>query len=137
MNTQKELHEPVIRKISFQLWNRCSIQSTTTGAMAAPIDEPLSNSATAQPRSLRGNHSLTALVAPGQLADSPNPSKKRNEISDLNPTVSDVSAATIEYHVTLVISPTRVPTRSRNLPDAICPTPYARRKAISTQANFV
>ena len=51
--------------------------STSAGATAAPIDEPLSNSATAQPRSRRGNHSETAFVAPGQFAASPAPSRKR------------------------------------------------------------
>ena len=35
--------------------------------MAAPIDDPLSKSATAHPLSRLGNHSETALVAAGQL----------------------------------------------------------------------
>ena len=35
--------------------------------MAPPIDEPLSNRAVAKLRSRLGNHSETALVAPGQL----------------------------------------------------------------------
>ena len=42
------------------------------------MDDPLSNSAVAKARSRFGNHSETALVAAGQLADSPAPSKKRN-----------------------------------------------------------
>jgi len=37
------------------------------GARAAPMAEPLSNRATAQPRSRSGNHSPTALVAPSVL----------------------------------------------------------------------
>ena len=41
------------------------------GATAPPIAEPLSNNATAMPRSLAVNHSETALVAPGQFAASP------------------------------------------------------------------
>ena len=44
---------------------------------AAPIEDPLSKSATAQPRSRRGNHSETAFVAAGQFAASPAPSRKR------------------------------------------------------------
>ena len=58
-----------------EAWNS---HSTRTGAIAAPTDDPLSNSATAQPLSRRGNHSETAFVAPGQLAASPAPSRKRN-----------------------------------------------------------
>src|ERR1700682_1040901 len=48
------------------------------GATAPPTDEPLSYNAVASPRSRFGNHSETALLAPGQLADSPAPSRKRN-----------------------------------------------------------
>src|SRR5215472_16194710 len=44
--------------------------NTRNGATALPIDDPLSNSAVANPRSRFGNHSETAFVAPGQLADS-------------------------------------------------------------------
>src|ERR1700680_1338174 len=47
------------------------------GATAPPIEEPLSNSAVASARSRFGNHSETAFVAAGQLADSPAPNKKR------------------------------------------------------------
>ena len=64
--------------------------------MAPPIDEPLSNSATAHPLSRFGNHSETALVAPGQLADSPRPSRKRNAAKLRKPVASDVSIAAIE-----------------------------------------
>jgi hypothetical protein len=51
---------------------------TTNSATAPPIEEPLSNSAVARPRPCFGNHSETALVAPGQSQDSPSPRKKRN-----------------------------------------------------------
>ena len=44
--------------------------------MAAPTDEPLSKSATAQPRSRRGNHSETAFVAAGQFAGLPRPEQE-------------------------------------------------------------
>ena len=47
--------------------------------MAPPTDEPLSKSAVANPRSLFGNHSETALVAAGQFADSPAPSRNRKK----------------------------------------------------------
>ncbi len=66
------------------------------GARAAPIDEPLSNSATAQPLSRRGNHSATAFVAPGQFADSPRPKRKRKAAKLRSPLPSDDSMADAE-----------------------------------------
>src|SRR5690349_12639446 len=97
-------------------------QRTSSGARAAPIDEPLSNSATAQPLSRRGNHSDTALVAPGQLAASPAPSRNRNAANDFRPTANDVSIAAMEYQSTATDRPVRVPTRSSHLPASVWPT---------------
>ena len=101
-----------------KLWNS---HSTRTGAIAAPTDDPLSNSATAQPLSRRGNHSETAFVAPGQLAASPAPSRKRNAANDFKPTASEVSIAATEYQSTANDSPVRVPTRSSHLPATVWP----------------
>src|ERR1700693_5202541 len=82
------------------------------GAPAPPTEEPLSYSAAASPRSRFGNHSETALLAPGQLADSPAPSRNRNMAKLETPRASDVSSETIEYQVTLIVRPRLVPTRS-------------------------
>ena len=79
-----------------QLPNAWYSESTSNGAMAAPTDEPLSNSATAQPLSRRGNHSDTALVAPGQFAASPSPSRKRKPQKLRRPMANDVSIAATE-----------------------------------------
>src|SRR5579859_4622907 len=68
-------------------------QYARKGATAPPIAEPLSNSATARPLSVRGNHSATALVAPGQLADSPAPNRKRKPHRLRKPAAVDVSIA--------------------------------------------
>src|ERR1700674_145920 len=92
------------------------------GAIAPPTDEPLSYSAAASPRSRFGNHSETALLAPGQLADSPAPSRKRNRAKLERPLASEVKRETIEYHVTLMVRPRRVPTRSISRPHTVCPT---------------
>src|SRR5712692_2982088 len=73
---------------------------TSATAIAAPKDDPLSKSATAQPRSRRGNHSATALVAPGQFAASPTPSRNRSAQKLRRPPASDVSIAAIEYQST-------------------------------------
>src|SRR5260370_42694297 len=91
------------------------------GAMAPPTDEPLSYNAAASPRSRSGNHSETALQAPGQLADSPAPSRKRNRAKLEMPLASEVKRETIEYQVTLMVSPRRVPTRSISRPHTPCP----------------
>src|ERR1700746_2671802 len=103
----------------------------TKGAMAPPIEEPLSNSALAKARSCLGNHSDTALVAPGQLADSPAPSRNRKAAKLRKPVASEVAIEINEYHKTEMLSPRRVPTRSMNLPHAVWPTAYAMRKLIS------
>src|SRR4026208_746597 len=94
---------------------------TSNGAIAPPIDEPLSKSATAQPRSFLGNHSETAFVAAGQLADSPAPSRKRKHAKLRNPTARDVNMAAMEYQITVIVRPLRVPMRSIKRPATVCP----------------
>src|SRR5215470_19043867 len=101
------------------------------GAIAPPIDEPLSNNAVANPRSPFGNHSDTALVAPGQLADSPAARRKRIITKPLNPRTNGVAIETTEYQKTERLSPRLVPTRSISLPHIVWPTVYATRKLIS------
>src|SRR5579864_317868 len=91
------------------------------GATAPPIDEPLSNNAVARPRSVLGNHSETALVAAGQLADSPAPSKKRNPAKPAKPRANAVDMDTTEYHATLRLKPRRVPIRSIRRPKTVWP----------------
>ena len=61
----------------------------------------------------RGNHSETALVAPGQLPASPRPSANRNAAKLRSPVASDVAIAAIEYHTTARLRPARVPERDR------------------------
>ncbi len=97
-------------------------KSTSAGASIAPIDEPLSKRATARPRSRRGNHSETAFVAPGQLAASPAPSRKRKAQKLQRPLASEVRMATVEYHRTVTVRPLRVPSRSRMRPPTVCIT---------------
>src|SRR5206468_12685535 len=94
----------------------------TNGAIAPPMEEPLSNNAVASPRSRFGNHSETALVAAGQLADSPKPSRQRNPAKLFQPVASEVSIETTEYQMTELVSPRRVPTRSSNAPQSGRPT---------------
>src|SRR5262245_11163070 len=101
------------------------------GAIAPPMEDPLSKSAVASPRSRFGNHSDTALVAPGQFADSPAPSKKRNPAKLYQPLASEVSIETIEYQVTDSVNPRRVPIRSIKRPHRVCPSEYAIRNAIT------
>src|SRR6185436_12247098 len=99
---------------------------TSSGAIAPPIDEPLSKRATAHPRSRLGNHSLTALVAAGQLAASPAPSRKRSEQKLAKPLAQEVTVAIVEYQSTARVRPLRVPKRSRSRPETACITVYER-----------
>jgi hypothetical protein len=80
------------RQLPVALWT----DNTMNGASAAPIEEPLSNSATAHPLSRRGNHSATALVAPGQFADSPRPSRNLRPMKLRSPFPSDPNIADTE-----------------------------------------
>src|SRR5215469_8306605 len=107
---------------------------TTSGAIAPPTDEPLSKKAVASPRSCFGNHSETALVAAGQLADSDAPSKKRKPQKLKKPLAAAVATDTSEYETTLRLSPRRVPSRSISLPRTVWPIVYATRKAITIAA---
>src|SRR2546425_12172095 len=80
--SHRKPREPTTTKAGRQSPKRPRRNTTSTGATAAPTEEPLSKSATAQPRSRRGNHSETAFVAAGQLAASPAPSRKRKKRSE-------------------------------------------------------
>src|SRR4051812_31891337 len=105
------------------------------GAIAPPIADPLSNSATAQPRSDFGNHSETVLVAPGQLAASPDPRRKRKNMKLLRPTAIEVIAAATEYQETASIKPRLVPSQSSTRPATVCITAYAMRNEITIRAQ--
>src|SRR5580765_3487900 len=109
--------------------------STIHGASAPPMDDPLSNRATAHPDSRLGNHSETAFVAPGQLPASPRPSAKRNAAKLRRPEAIDVAIAATEYHNTERLRPVRVPSRSIVRPAIVCPIAYATRNAMSTFAK--
>src|SRR5256886_9036179 len=91
------------------------------GAIAPPTDDPLSYNAAASPRSRLGNHSETALLAPGQLADSPAPSRKRNRAKLESPLASEDIRETTEYHVTPMAGPRRVPAQTISPPHTGCP----------------
>jgi hypothetical protein len=87
------------------------------------------------PRSFAGNHSETALVAPGQFAASPAPSKNRNMQKLPRPLANDVSMAITEYHATARPRPRRVPSTSTRRPPMSCTTAYERRNAITINAK--
>src|SRR5580692_6718499 len=104
------------------------------GAIAPPMDEPLSNKAVANPRSCLGNHSDTAFVAAGQLPDSAAPKKKRKPRKEKKPRARGVSKETREYHATVMVKPRLVPTRSIRRPQRVWPMEYAARKAMTMAA---
>ena len=90
--------------------------------MAPPSELPLSNSAVANARSWRGNHSATTLVAAGQLPDSPAPRRNRNPAKLQKPEASEVSIDTSEYQATVSVRPRREPMRSISRPQADWPS---------------
>jgi len=81
------------------------------------MEEPESKMPTARARSRLGNHSETALVAAGQLADSPRPSRKRKTQKPRSPVARGVAMATREYQATARERPRRVPRRSTMRPE--------------------
>src|SRR6267154_2232771 len=101
------------------------------GAMAPPMDDPLSKNAAASPRSRFGNHSDTAFVAPGQFADSPAPRRKRMKAKPKNPCANEVQIDAIEYQITENVSPRRLPILSMNRPQIDWPNEYATRNEIN------
>src|SRR5215469_5025591 len=104
---------------------------TRKGATAPPMDEPLSKNAVARARSRFGNHSETAFAAAGQFADSPAPTRKRQNPKLAKPLAKPVAIETTEYQVTAMVNPRRVPMRSINLPRTTCPIEYATRKVMT------
>src|SRR6266540_576557 len=54
-----------------------AIQGTRSGVTIAPVLVPALKIPVASARSFFGNHSATALIAPGKLADSPSPKRAR------------------------------------------------------------
>src|ERR1035437_6688982 len=99
--------------------------------MAPPTEDPLSNKATAQPRSDLGNHSETVLIAPGQFAASPEPSSNRKSMKLFSPTAAEVAAAASEYQLTVSKRPRRVPNQSNIRPATVCIKAKAPRKAMT------
>src|SRR6185437_14555297 len=111
------------------------MDNTIKGAIAPPTEDPLSKNAVASARSCFGNHSATALLAAGQLADSPSPSKKRNPMKLDSPLASGESTDTREYQATVNVRPRRVPNLSISRPSAVWPMAYAIRNAMTMYAE--
>src|SRR4051812_29832614 len=96
--------------------NRRGIHGITTAASAPPTLEPLSKIATAKPRSCAGNHSATALLAPGQFTPSPMPNRKRSAANDETEFAKPVAMLNSDHQTTAIASPSRVPVTSSAMP---------------------
>src|SRR5579862_547443 len=88
----------------------------TTAATAPPTLEPLSNIATASPRSSRGNQSATALLAPGQFKPSPRPSRNRKDANPNAEVANPLRLLISDQKTTASANPSRVPMASRRIP---------------------
>src|SRR3954452_3037038 len=95
---------------------RIVIQGIKTAASPPPTLEPLSNIATAKPRSPGGNHSATALLAPGQLTPSPMPRRKRSIANDATEWARLVAIPITDHQTTPTAKPIRVPIKSKASP---------------------
>src|SRR5213076_2596986 len=74
--SQKNPSEPVAMKAHCQP-HVSAIQGTRRGVIIAPVFVPALKIPVASARSFLGNHSATALMAPGKFADSATPSRAR------------------------------------------------------------
>src|ERR1700733_174154 len=104
--------------------NASAIHGIARAANAPPTLEPLSNMATARPRSSLGNHSATVLLAPGQLKPSPMPSRKRKAAKVKTVEAKPVNMLISDQKTTASASPRRVPTISRKIPPRSHVTAY-------------
>ena len=98
-----------------------AIQGTTSGVKTAPIFAPELNIPVASARSLRGNHSVTALTAAGELPASPNPSAKRATPNPITLWASPCAAQAALQRATDNEYPARAPSRSMSEPNASNP----------------
>ena len=72
-------------------------------------------------RSLTGNHSALALVAPGQLPASPRPMTKRMALNAKTLRITACSATATDHTMMASTKPMRVPMASMILPNAVLP----------------
>ena len=90
------------------------------GATTAPMVAPLLNTAMAKARSRTGNHSATALAAPGQFPASPIPRRNRKAPSCVTLRAAACSIEATVQMPTNSMKPARVPTRSSTFPETVC-----------------
>ena len=112
---QKNPSVPAVRNAKRQP-NALASQAIRGGARIAPTLDPLSNIATARPRSRAGNHSATVLLAPGQLNPSPAPSKKRQIANVITEFASAVDMLASDHQTIARARPNRIPIRSITTP---------------------
>src|ERR1700682_431513 len=106
--------------------HRRAIHGTTSGVRMAPVFVPALKIPVASARSLWGNHSATALMEPGKMADSLTPSIAR---ANENPAAVLANAwpiAAILHATTAVAKPRRTPLQSITRPAARKPNAYAK-----------
>src|SRR5437867_1281558 len=95
-----------------------AIQGTRRGVTIAPVFVPALKMPVASARSFLGNHSATALMAPGKFADSATPSRAR--AAENRPVVrANACAMAARLHATTAgANPRRTPIRSNSRPAA-------------------
>src|SRR3954468_5463535 len=88
------------------------IQETRGIARADPMRDPLSKSALARPRSLRGNQTEATFAHEGYAPASPMPSRSRHPKKVATPRAAAVSAVKMDHQTTAASGAIRAPTLS-------------------------
>src|SRR5207247_10097581 len=95
-----------------------AIQGTRRGVSIAPVFVPALKMPVARARSLLGNHSATALMAPGKFADSATPSRARAPENRAVVRANACAVAARLHATTAAAKPRRPPIRSNSRPAA-------------------
>ncbi|OQC28962.1 MAG: hypothetical protein BWX70_01664 [Verrucomicrobia bacterium ADurb.Bin070] len=106
------------RKVARQP-NSLYIQTTTTGAIVAPMVAPESQTEVAKPRSLTGNHSATVLAQPGETGPSPEARRKRQKPRPKTDPTSVCNTLAVLPHSPAMAMPARAPILSITRPPKI------------------
>src|SRR6267142_2464824 len=115
--SQRNPSEPVAMKAHGQP-HVSAIQGTRRGVMIAPVFVPALKMPVASARSLFGNHSATALMAPGKFADSATPSRARAAENRAVVRANAWAMAARLHAITAAANPRRTPIRSNSRPAA-------------------
>src|SRR5881275_1067141 len=107
------------------------IAGTISGAIMAPMLEPLLQTPMARVRASGGTQMATALANPGQAPPSPTARRVRKKPRLKSPREKDVSMPAVDHQVMARVSPRPTPRRSSTQPAKEYEMAYVTRKALT------